>query len=387
MIFSTAYQSVYPVCFATFLLVCGQNACGSDDIPSGIYAHHFLLKQQGTEQCLVVVDEPVVMDMPSVYRSNEGEPTDIGGHGNRVVFATCDELTPGQRWRFDFQNKRIYSQGLGETLCLTRWPEALAMTQCQTADLTQLWFFNQQDQLFSRVDFSDPLALAKLLQPDTPSPVTFRFVDAEMGDDLCYLSPFTGRVECKEFAMDEKTLKQQEVKHWAWSGIWPWQPKRMKLTEDLMLGALNNNHCLGVRQCHVDSIGQYDCFGGAQVQVSACKLASHQIWRYDLVSKRLFNKQAGEQFCLSWLSKKLTLEHCLPGGAASQKWYFASSAGKKYSEKRQLRWFSNSSEHYDYVETLNFATAVKFEPLKKDNQGEWCGYDPIDGIWKSPCAY
>ncbi|USE37082.1 hypothetical protein [Endozoicomonas sp. SCSIO W0465] len=309
-------------------------------------------------------------------------------NSNRVTFRECNEENPEHRWTFDFQNKRIHSQARRADLCLTRLSENLSMAACQPANLQQLWFFNQQDHLYSRVDLLDSLAFVKLLQGNTsaPSPVTFSFIESETGDDQCYLSPFTGRVECPGFEVDEESLKQQEVKLWHWSGHWPWQPKPMKLTEDLKLGDFRNNHCLAVTHCHMDSVGQSDCFGGAKIKVSACKSVSHQVWRYDLISKRLFNKQAGEQFCLSWLSGHLTLEHCLAGSAGSQRWYFSLGKGSQYGERGQLRWFSNSWEHYDYVKTLDFDPVVKVEILKKDSQGEGCGYDPIDGTWKGLCA-
>nr|MDT0253337.1 hypothetical protein [Endozoicomonas sp.] len=273
-------------------------------------------------------------------------------------------------------------------LCLTRLPEKLSMENCQADSLKQLWFFNQQDEFFSRVDFPDPLAFIKMLkkEDENPSPVIFQFVDSETGDDQCYLSPFTGRVDCPGFEHDAASLQKQEVEFWNWSGKWPWQPKQIKLTGDLKLGDINNNRCLAIEQCHVDSVGQYDCFGKSKVRVQACKPVSSQIWRYDLASKRLFNKQAGEQFCLGWQSGIMSLEHCLSGEAVSQKWYFFQGNGRQYPERGRLRWFSNQREHYDYIKSLDFDPIVKFEILKKDTQGVDCGYDPVDGLWKGRCS-
>ncbi|WP_419832883.1 hypothetical protein [Endozoicomonas atrinae] len=382
MILNSAYRPLYQVCFYLLIMISGNHAYGIDDVKPQIHANNFLLKQKDTGQCLVVKEEL------EGCSSEENRLIDGCVNSNRVMLEECNEQNSEQRWMFDFQNKRIHSLERRADLCLTRLSKSLSMDICQPASLKQLWFFNQQDHLFSRVDFLDTLAFVKLLQSNTdaPSPVTFSFIGSETGDDQCYLSPFTGRVECSEFEVDEETLQQQEVEFWSWSGHWPWQSKQIKLTEDLQLGDFRSNHCLAVTQCHVDSVGQYDCFGGAKVQVSACSSVSHQTWRYDLVSKKLFNKQAGEQFCLSWLSGKLTLEHCLPGSAVSQRWYFAQGKGSKYAERGQLRWFANSREHYNYVKALDFEPIVKFEILKKDSQGEGCGYHPIDGLWKGLCA-
>ncbi|WP_422465811.1 MULTISPECIES: hypothetical protein [unclassified Endozoicomonas] len=380
MTLSSAYRSLYPICVYLLIMTPGNNAYGMDDVKPPIYASNFLLKQKDTGQCLVVMDEQ------EGCSSEEIRLTDDCVNSNRITFGVCDEKKPEQRWKFDFQKKRIHSLERSADLCLTRLSKHLAMDVCQPASLQQLWFFNQQDHLYSRADYFDPLAFVALLQSDTDiSPVSFHFSDSETGDDQCYLSPFTGRVECAGFEVGEEALKQQEVQSWHWSGHWPWQAKPTKLTEELRLGDFSNNHCLAVTQCHMDSVGQYDCFGGAKVQVTACQSISHQVWRYDLVSKKLFNKQAGEQFCLSWSAGKLTLEHCLPG-AGPQQWYFAQGRGSKYPERGQLRWFTNLDEHYDYVKALDFDPIVKFEILKKDIQGNDCGYDPINGLWKGLCA-
>lgn len=382
MISSQAHRPLSQVCFSILILIYGNNVYGIDDIELRVHANNFLLKQKDTEQCLILMNE-----LEGCFPES-GEIIDGCFNSNKVVFDECNEGIPEQRWVFDFQNKRIHSLERRAEVCLTRLPEKLSMEYCKPTHLKQLWFFNQQDEFFSRVDFLDPLAFVKLLEGDTdaPLPVTFNFIDSETGNDQCYLSPFTGRVECSKYEIDEEVLKQQEVEFWNWSGSWPWQPTQVKVTEDLKLGELSSNRCLAVDQCHIDSVGQYDCFGGAKLQVKACKPESHQVWRYDLVSKRLFNKQAGEQFCVSWLSGKLSLEHCLPGGAISQKWYFARGEGRKYSERGRLRWFSNSREHYDYIKSLDFDPIVKFEILNKDSQGKGCGYDPIDGLWKGLCS-
>ncbi|WP_257265140.1 hypothetical protein [Endozoicomonas sp. ONNA2] len=379
MILSTAFRALCSVCVYLTLMVFGNHACG-DNFESPAYASNFLLKQKDTNQCLVVMDEL------EGCSSEHSRLTDSCTNSNRITFGECDEKKPEQRWLFDFQKKHIHSLDRSTDLCLTRLSHNLSMEVCQPASLEQLWFFNQQDHLYSRVDYFDPLALVKRLPDNTASPVIFHFIDSETGDNQCYLSPFTGRTECAGFAADAQALKQQEVESWYWSDHWPWQPQPTKLTEDLKLGDFSSNHCLAVTQCHMDSVGQYDCFGGAKVQVSACQPVSHQVWRYDLVAKTLFNKQAGEQFCLSWLSGKLTMEHCLPG-SGSQKWYFAQGKGGKYPERGQLRWFSNPNEHCDYVKALDFDPIVKFEILKKDIQGEDCGYNPIDGLWKGLCVH
>lgn len=382
MMLCSAHRPLYQVCFFLLIMISGENTYGADEVESPVYARNFLLKQKDTGQCLVVMDEL------EGCHSEAGRLMDSCVNSNRVMFSECDEENPEQRWMFDFQNKRIHSLKRKGDLCLTRLWKNLSMDICQPGNLQQLWLFNQQDQLYSRVDSPGSPAFVKLLQGSTDalSPVTFNFVESETGDDQCYLSPFTGRLECSGFEVDEEALKQQEVEFWHWSGHWSWQPERIKLTEDLKLGDFKNNRCLAVTQCHMDSVGQYDCFGGAKVQVSACQSVSHQVWRYDLVGKRLFNKQAGEQFCLSWLSGKLTLEHCLTGSDGSQKWYFAQGKGSKYPERGQLRWFSNPNEHCDYVKALDFDPIVKFEILKKDSQGKGCGYNPIDGLWKGLCA-
>lgn len=382
MIFNLALRKLYPKYVYILIMACTTVVYGFENLKPQIFPNNFLLKQKNTGDCLVVLDES------EGCPSKEGRSEDYCFNSNRVVLEACNEETLEQRWVFDFENKRIHSPERRTDLCLTRLSHKLSMETCQTASMKQLWFFDQQDNLFSRVDFHDPLAFVKLLQEnaDAPSVITFSLIKAESGNDQCYMSPFTGRIECSGFEIDAEALKRQEVEHWSWSGYWPWQPKQMKLTEDLKLGEFHENRCLAVDQCHVDSVGQYDCFGGARVQVRACKSTSHQIWRYDLVSKRLFNKQAGEQFCVSWVAGKLTLEHCLPGNNISQEWYFARGIGGKYSEKGQLRWLSNYEKHYDYIKALDFDLVVKFEVLNKDMHEEGCGYDPIDGRWKGQCT-
>ncbi len=325
-----------------------------------IYTSHFLLHQREAGHCLAVVDQ-----------STDNFLSTVDTSANKVEMQICDQHVPSQRWLFDFHRKRIHPSEHGTDLCLTQLPRKLSIETCQHSALNQLWYFNQRDELFSRV--GDPTASSRL---------SFNFVAAQVGDHHCYQSPFTGKVECPQFATDHSAIQALERRSWHWTGLWPWQPAQAKLTGDLQLTDSKSHRCLAVEQCHVDSINQYDCFGGAQVQVTACLPNSHQSWRHDLVSKRLFNKQAGEHFCLSWRpTVGLSLEHC--SNTTAQKWYFARGKGRHYRHRGRLRWLANSEAQYDFIRALDFAPVIVFQSL--DNPA--CGYDPVNGQWQGPCAH
>lgn len=341
------------------------DACASEDADD-TYAKSFLLRHKDTEQCVVVVDKLTEELSPAV------DTTD-----HKVELQDCDEHAPEQRWLFDFQSKRIHSAGHSVDLCLTQLTKKMALMPCQLSRLAQLWYFNQRDELFNRkVHFCPPA------YSPAPSRLTFQFVDSEAGEHHCYQSPFTGKVECPQFAADQPALQKLERQSWYWSGLWPWQPDLAKLTQDMQLADRDGHRCLAVEPCHVDSINQYDCFGGTKIQVTACQPSSHQTWRYDLVSKRVFNKQAGEHFCLSWHpGAELSLEHCSMTTTASQRWYFARGEGRHYLHRGRLRWFSNLEAQYDFIKALDFAPVVVFKALANPE----CGYNPVNGLWQGPC--
>ena len=353
-------------CACVFIATPFSDACASED-SDGTYAQRFLLRQKDTGRCVAVVDKS--SEEPS-------RAVDISDHEIKLQY--CDEHAPQQRWLFDFQSKHIHSAELSQDLCLTRLPKKFTLTPCQPSRLSQLWYFNQRDELFNREDGSYSTASLS-----TPSRLTFQFVDSEAGEHRCYLSPFTGKVECPQFAADQPSLQKLERQSWHWSGPWPWQPDQMKLTQDIQLADRESHRCLTVEPCHMDSINQYDCFGGARVQVAACQPTSYQSWRYDLVSKRLFNKQAGEHFCLSWHpGAQLSLEHCSVATTSTQKWYFARGAGRHYRHNGRLRWFSKLEAQYDFIKALDFVPVIVFKAL--DNPE--CGYNPLDGLWQGTCV-
>ena len=350
------------VCIVVASLLPEGVACASEDGDS-TYARHFLLRQKDTGRCVAVVD-----------KSTEELSRAVDISDREIKLQYCDEHAPQQRWLFDFQSKHIHSAGLSHNLCLTRLPKKFTLTPCQPFHLAQLWYFNHRDELFNRSSPAAPLSLHPRLM--------FQFVDAETGEHRCYLSPFTGKVECPQFTTDPLALQKLERQSWHWTGLWPWQPDQMKLTQDIQLRDRESHRCLAVVQCHMDSINQYDCFGGTKIQVAACQPDSYQTWRYDLVSKRLFNKQAGEHFCLSWHpDSELSLEHCSTAATSSQRWYFARGAGRHYLHKGRLRWFSNLEAQYDFIKALDFAPVVVFAALGNPE----CGYNPVDGLWQGPC--
>jgi len=335
------------------------DVCAPEDTT---HAKCFLL-HNGSGQCLAIVD-----------KSSDNLSPAVDDSGNEIRLQICDEHAPGQRWLFDFQHKRIHSPEHSPDLYLTQLPEALSLEPYRPFALTQWWYFNQRDELFNRENvgyFSAPLSL-----------LTLRFVHTDNDEHHCYLSPFTGNVECPQFAVDHAALQKLERRSWQWTGRWPWQPAQAKLTQDIQLADNKSHRCLAVAQCHTDSINQYDCFGGAKVQVIPCLPSSHQRWRYDLVSKRLFNKQAGEHFCLNWQpTVGLSLEHCSIANTTAQRWYFARGKGHRYLHRGRLRWFANREAQYDFTGALDFAPVVVFQAL--DNPE--CGYHPIDGLWQGPC--
>ena len=351
------------VLFYIVIVFPGGVACASED---GVYASSFLLQQQGSDRCLVLVDQSAEEHLSAVNASD-----------HQIELQACDEQAPGQRWLFDFLNKRIHPDGGHHELCLSQSPEKLQLVPCLPSRLAQLWYFNHRDELFNRGVRTSPAA------PLSHHPrLRFQFVEAETGEHRCYLSPFTGNVECPQFTTDPQALQKLERQSWHWTGLWPWQPSQMKLTEDIQLTDRESHRCLAVVQCHMDSINQYDCFGGAKIQVAACQPVSYQIWRYDLVSKRLFNKQAGEHFCLSWQpGSELSLEHCSRAATSAQRWYFARGAGRHYLHQGRLRWFAKLEAQYDFIKALDFAPVVVFAALGHPE----CGYHPVDGLWQGPC--
>ena len=341
----------------------GGVACASED---GVFATSFLLQQQGSDRCVAVVDKST---------EDLSRAVNISDHETELQY--CDEHAPQQRWLFDFQSKHIHSAELSHDLCLTRLPKQFTLTPCQLSRLSQLWYFNHRDELFNRGVRTSPAA------PLSRHPrLRFQFVEAETGEHHCYLSPFTGNVECPQFTTDPLALQKLERQSWHWTGLWPWQPSQMKLTQDIQLTDRQSHRCLTVVQCHMDSINQYDCFGGTKIQVAACQPVSYQIWRYDLVSKRLFNKQAGEHFCLSWQpGSELSLEHCSMAATSAQRWYFARGAGRHYLHQGRLRWFAKLEAQYDFIKALDFTPVVVFAALGHPE----CGYNPVDGLWQGPC--
>ena len=157
MIINSAYRFLYQVCFYLLIMISGNHAYGIDNVKPQIHANNFLLKQKDTGQCLAVKEE--------LEGCSSEENRLIGDcvNSNRVMLEECNEQNSEQRWVFDFQNKRIHSSERRADLCLTRLSKSLSMDVCRPTSLKQLWFFNQQDHLFSRVDFLDFSCICKTI--------------------------------------------------------------------------------------------------------------------------------------------------------------------------------------------------------------------------------
>ncbi|MGB1272549.1 MAG: ricin-type beta-trefoil lectin domain protein, partial [Endozoicomonas sp.] len=308
-----------------------------------------------------------------------------------VTLQGCIEHKKSQGWRFDFSKKRLYFLEDKKHYCLTRGEATSGLIPCEDSD-TQ-WVFNQDRTLGYKPEGQDSIEPLKLVDQETGRDhkrFRFQMFGSENGYHSCYRSPVTGKINCGSTPASQDS--------WAPSTEWSWVSK--KLTEDLFITNRSEGTCLSVQNCSPDDSGRYDCYGGTAVKMKSCQSSSNQIWKHDLRTKRLFSKKAGEHFCLSWRSEQLTLEHCLPGGASSQQWYFARGKGYGTAEWGLLRFFAHGlKDPYPYLKGLLPpgqhdprhdraalpTLKIEYEPLYWSEEGEDCGFHPVTGAEGKRC--
>ncbi|WP_067586186.1 ricin-type beta-trefoil lectin domain protein [Endozoicomonas ascidiicola] len=351
----------YFICLLSFLFLCISRVSFSEE------NEIFQLKYSDIEQCLTVMD-------------SNCEESGEDACGQVIVLSHCDTDSPFQSWVFDFSGKTLKSMGFPDNVCLSNKAGGMILATCRQGDMKQAWYFNQRGELLSRI--SQHSYMNSLLPEEGNSDgLHYSMIDYET--DHCFISPFTGKYECIDFEHQIEPVENQKSNYPNVSKLWPWLGEKQKLTGMLQLKDVRKDACLEVTPCNIDSVGQYDCFGGATIRASQCNQSAGQFWIHDIASKRLFNVLAGAHFCLSWQKNKFSLEHCVVRNSSSQKWYFIPGRGWWYAKnKGLLHWLHSVRDAYEYQKTLPSGIDIRY--FWKDENSA-CGYDPVDGHWISSC--
>ncbi|WP_067515446.1 ricin-type beta-trefoil lectin domain protein [Endozoicomonas ascidiicola] len=351
----------YLICLLSFLFLLTSSVSFSEE------SETFQLKYSDTGQCLTTMD-------------SDCEESDAESCNQSIVLSPCDTDLPSQNWSFDFSGKTLRSMSFSENGCLSNEAGGMTLATCRQGGMKQAWYFNQRGELLSRI--SQRSYMNSLVHEEGKAGrLHYSMIDYD--SDHCFISPFTGKYECIDFENKVEPADNPVINDPGFSKLWPWLGEKKKLTGMLKLKDIKKDSCLEVAPCNIDSVGQYDCFGGATIRASQCNQSAGQFWIHDIASKRLFNVLAGEHFCLSWLEGKFSLEHCVVRNSFSQKWYFIPGRGWWYAKnKGLLHWLHSVKDAYEYQKAL--PTGIDIRYFWKDESSA-CGFDPVDGHWISSC--
>ncbi|WP_448217952.1 RICIN domain-containing protein [Endozoicomonas sp. 2B-B] len=418
------------VFFVFFPLLSGAGV-SDDHRPVAHFANQFFLQKEGASYCPGL---DVEGDESTTCVHQNPEQKRLCYPGNRAVIKPCDDNSPFQKWYYDFQRKTIHYQGFAASMCLSRMIDTLAMLPCIESTSAQIWLFDEQGRLSNATDRQQENGYIALLdKSEDPAPLLYRYLEADMGERRRYKNLHTGQTVC-EFEREpvndqgrepgeEKEASEQEIKpekplppeetvppeeaqpeEEKVPPVLSWEerPERAfwvseRLTEDILLVNQNLRLCLGVsaaERCLSESPDMSSCYSSTSIELGTCDSQNSQVWRHDLLTKRIFNRAAGYRYCLTWLPGSFSLLPCFPGGSPSQKWYFARGKTPASPERGRLRTMLNGGlDPYSYTEALTLPITVNEQKKKKPKElkvyFEWllgrCGRHPVTGVWLDDC--
>ncbi|MGI9283298.1 MAG: ricin-type beta-trefoil lectin domain protein [Endozoicomonas sp.] len=403
------------------------------------FANRFFLQQEDGLDCLELDVEGVEFE---IYVHQDSEPEGRHYPRNRAVIKPCDENSSSQKWHYNFQKKTIHFQGYSTSMCLSRMIETLEMLPCIGSTNAQIWMFDEQGRLSSATDGRQGKGYITLVdKSDDPAPLAYRYLESDMGERRCYKNLHTGQIICeyeaagpdtdrkpeqgessedseegrsesdweepeKDAQKPEKPVSPEEVipPEEEEQAVLEWEQRpesafwvSERLTEDILLVNQNPRVCLNARaadNCLSESSNKNSCYSASSIELTACNSQNSQVWRHDLKTKRIFNRAAGYQYCLTWVPGGFSLLPCFPGGSPAQKWYFAKGKTEASLERGQLRTMLNGIlDPYSYSQALTLPKDV-IKPKKKKSQAlkihfEWlyveCGRHPVTGRWQGDC--
>ena len=279
--------------------------------------------------------------------------------GHRVVIQPCMEGRSSQTWLF--HSSMLFNEGFDG--CLTFDSGSIDMKPCEgNGGGVQSWFFDQRKGLRNQKDanqgaqsFTGVLAYGSEVKESIL--FGYRVIPP---DDL-------------DRSTDEDILSSSPSKHWISD----------RRTAEMRLQLDKSGLCLAVPGCKECDLTSDDescqrCLIGVRPVMRACNGSVSQLWRFDLVTKRLVNTFAGENFCLVWRDDVLSMEMCHARGRSAL-WYFAKGKGKPDDEKT-LRAWGNEQQAYRFMKRLFLRSESHKARLKPVlNDSEQCSYDPVTG--------
>ncbi|WP_257279819.1 RICIN domain-containing protein [Endozoicomonas sp. ISHI1] len=193
-------------------------------------------------------------------------------------------------------------------------------------------------------------------------------------DQRCYKNLHTGQIICESEQKPGNDQEPESVQEKVQPVLsWEERPEGAfwvseRLTEDILLVNQSPRFCLGVRaaeKCLYESPDKSSCYSSTPIELAACESQSNQVWRHDLLTKRIFNRAAGYRYCLTRYPEGFSLLPCFPGGSPSQRWYFARGKSASSPEIGQLRTMLNGIlDPHSYTRALTLPVTVN-EPKKK----------------------